>query len=219
MLPMVVVDMQSVRRSTLLAAWAVALGMMGCGTEEVETLEMSGPVATLYGDLVPLSDTGVTTARGALGNGGNGREPSVIYLRYADGSETPDSSYSVCTGTAPPFECGFAPTLIDCQREVQAYLDSWYAKFNVIFTLTRPMVRKYYTVVISSGGGAWCKASDRSAGTAPFLCRDLAGGVAYAFQGGRSAHETAVIVAQEQAHLVGLEHTTNRHDIMYPTVS
>ena len=38
------------------------------------------------------------------------------------------------------------------------------------------------------------------------------------FQGGRSARETAVIIAQEQAHLVGLEHTTDPHDVMYPTI-
>jgi hypothetical protein len=73
--------------------------------------------------------------------------------------------------------------------------------------------------VISSGGGAWCKVDDKVAGVAPFLCKDLNGGVAYTFQGGRSARETAVIIAQEQAHLIGLEHTTNPHDIMYPTVS
>ena len=28
-----------------------------------------------------------------------------------------------------------------------------------------------------------------------------------------------MIIAQEQAHLVGLEHTNNPHDIMYPTIS
>src|SRR5262249_26996187 len=53
----------------------------------------------------------------------------------------------------------------------------------------------------------------------PFLCKDLQGGVAYALQGGGSARETAVIIAQEQAHLLGLEHTTDAHDIMFPTIS
>ena len=28
-----------------------------------------------------------------------------------------------------------------------------------------------------------------------------------------------MIIAQEQAHLVGLEHTNNAHDIMFPTIS
>ena len=93
---------------------------------------------------------------------------------------------------------------VECQRQIQAYLDAWYADFNIIFTLTRPTSGKYYTEVVSSGGGAWCKADDKVAGVAPFLCKDLEGGVAYTFQGGRSARETAVIIAQEQAHLLGL---------------
>jgi hypothetical protein len=63
------------------------------------------------------------------------------------------------------------------------------------------------------------KADDKVAGVAPFLCKDLAGGVAYTFQGGRSARDTAVIIAQEQAHLLGLQHTTNPNDIMFPTIS
>ena len=113
--------------------------------------------------------------QGALGSG-NGHEPKVIYLRYADGSETHTSNYDACnTGTVPKFECTFAPTLVECQRQIQAYLDAWYADFNVIFTLTRPTSGKYYTEVVSSGGGAWCKVDDKVAGVAPFLCKDLAG--------------------------------------------
>ena len=171
--------------------------------------------------MVAPADTDVTTVQGALGNGnGSGNEPKVFYLRYADGTETHTGNYDACTGKRrPKFDCSFAPTLIECQRQIQAYLDAWYADFNIVFTLTRPTSGKYYTEVVSSGGGAWCKVDDKVAGVAPFLCRDLNGGVAYTFQGGRSARETAVIIAQEQAHLIGLEHTTNPHDIMYPTIS
>ena len=174
---------------------------------------------SLHGDLMTPAEPETTTVQGALGNG-NGHEPKVIYLRYADGSETHTSNYDACnTGKVPKFECTFAPTLVECQRQIQAYLDAWYADFNVIFTLTRPTSGKYYTEVVSSGGGAWCKVDDKVAGVAPFLCNDLAGGVAYTFQGGRNARETAVIIAQEQAHLVGLEHTNSAHDIMFPTIS
>ena len=162
-------------------------------------------------------DTGTETVRGALSGGGG--KPAVIYLRYADGTEKHTGNYDPCTGKVPAFECSFAPTLLECQRQVQAYLDAWYADFNVIFTLTRPTSGTYYTEVISSGGGAWCKVDDKVAGVAPFLCKDLQGGVACTFRGGTSARETAVIIAQEQAHLLGLEHTTNTHDIMFPTIS
>src|SRR4029079_17706134 len=162
-------------------------------------------------------DTGTETVRGALSGGGG--KPAVIYLRYADGTEKHTGNYDPCTGKVPAFECSFAPTLLECQRQVQAYLDAWYADFNVIFTLTRPTSGTYYTEVISSGGVAACKFDDKVAGVAPFLCKDLSGGVAYTFQGGRTARETAVIIPQEQDYLIGHENTHNPHDIMYPTVS
>jgi hypothetical protein len=213
---------------TVLFTCAVASGLGGCGGDASDLFSAGGldsasplgtgrAIASLHEDLVTPADTGITTVQGALG--GNGHDPKVIYLRYADGTEQHSSNYDACSGTVPKFECSFAPTLLECQRQIQAYLDAWYADFNVIFTLTRPTSGKYYTEVVSSGGGSWCKVQDNVAGVAPFLCKDLDGGVAYTFQGGRGAHDTAVIIAQEQAHLVGLEHTASSHDIMYPTIS
>src|SRR5262249_26272512 len=156
------------------------------------------------------------TIRSALGNGG-GNDPAVFYLEYADGTKQPSVNYDACPGAvAPKFDCTFAATLADCQRQIQSYLDRWYADFNIIFTLTRPASGKYYTEVVSSGGGAWCNVANNVAGVAPFLCKDLGGGVAYTFEGGASAKQTAVIIAQEQAHLLGLEHTSSAHDIMLP---
>ena len=72
--------------------------------------------------------------------------------------------------------------------------------------------------MVSSGGGAWCKVDSAVAGIAPFLCQDLHGGVAYTLDGGANAHDTAVIIAQEQAHLLGLEHVSDDNDIMYPYI-
>lgn len=142
----------------------------------------------------------------------------VFYLEYADGKTHPHPNPDPCPGTAPKFVCSFAPTLEECQRQIQVYLDKWYADFNITFTLTRPTQGRYYTEVISSGGGKWCDADSRTAGIAPFNCRDLAGGTAYTLLGGESAEETAIIIAQEQAHLVGLEHTDSQRDIMNPTI-
>lgn len=142
----------------------------------------------------------------------------VFYLEYADGKSHPHPNPDPCPGTAPKFVCSFAPTLEECQRQIQAYLDKWYAEFNITFTMTRPTQGRYYTEVISSGGGKWCDADSRTAGVAPFNCRDLAGGTAYTLLGGESAEETAIIIAQEQAHLVGLEHTDSQRDIMNPTI-
>jgi hypothetical protein len=206
-----------------LASAAVGLG---CGEEPADS---AGPVGAavadgstrvklLHGDMVaavsPLS--GVTVDH-PFSKGSSG-QPKVIYLVYADGKQFPQTSYDACTGIAPKFNCTFASTLEDCQRQIQSYLDRWYADFNVIFTLTRPTSGSYYTEVVSSGGGAWCGAAASVAGVAPFLCQDLHGGVAYTLDGGESAHDTAVIIAQEQAHLIGLEHVSDTNDIMYPFI-
>ena len=69
---------------------------------------------------------------------------------------------------------------------------AWYADFNVIFTLTRPTSGSSTPRWCRSGGGAWCSVDAKVAGVAPFLCKDLHGGVAYTFDGGANAHETAV---------------------------
>ena len=161
--------------------------------------------------------TSAATAADA-GAGANVTPPHVVYLDYADGSPTPNIAPNACQGTPPKFVCQFGSSLKDCQKQVQAYLDKWYADFNVVFTLTRPTSGPYYTEVVSSGGGAWCQASSNTAGIAPFYCKDLNGGVAYAFMGGQNAKDTAIIIAQEQAHLVGLEHTKSTHDVMDPTI-
>ena len=161
---------------------------------------------------VPAEDP---TASGALGAAG---EPRVIYLDYADGSALPKTDVNACKGTAPAFKCNFASSLAECQRQIQTYLDKWYADYNIVFTLTRPTSGKFYTVVVTSGGGAWCDLDAKVAGVAPFLCKDLNGGVAYAFLGGENAKQTAIIIAQEQAHLLGLEHTNSDSDLLYPTI-
>ncbi|HEY4186053.1 MAG TPA: Ig-like domain-containing protein [Polyangia bacterium] len=158
------------------------------------------------------------SAATAADAGTSAAAPAVIYLAYADGTALPTTNPNACVGIAPRFNCTFASTLKDCQRQIQTYLDRWYADFNVVFTLTRPTSGPFYTEVVSSGGGGWCNASATTAGIAPFYCKDLAGGVAYTFMGGQAAKETAIIIAQEQAHLVGLEHTKSTQDVMDPTI-
>src|SRR6476469_3922944 len=210
----------STRTGSLKLVSTALLACLAAGASASARAADAGEAASsLHDDLMTPANADTTTVHGALGSG-DGHEPKVIYLRYADGTETHTSNYDACnTGKVPKFECSFAPTLLECERQIQAYLDAWYADFNVIFTLTRPTSGKYYTEVVSSGSGAWCKVDGNVAGVAPFLCNDLNGGVAYTFLGGRTARETAVIIAQEQAHLLGLEHTTNPHDVMFPTIS
>ena len=211
------------------ALWCGLVGLLamplGCGgeTDDGATVAARGPL-TLGDDMAPAAGPQAgaggpdETVRSALGNG-NGGDPKVFYLEYADGTKQPSANYDACMGAvAPKFNCTFASTLADCQRQIQSYLDRWYADLNIIFTLTRPTSGKYYTEVVSSGGGSWCNVASNVAGVAPFNCKDLQGGVAYALEGGVSAKQTAVIIAQEQAHLLGLEHTTSPHDLMLPTI-
>ena len=207
--------------SGLAPALALALSAGGCGGEVSEVPE-AAVASSLQSDLTMVkAPVGVALeAPAEVASGKNSAPaPKVIYLVYADGkTPLPTTNYDACSGLAPKFECTFGKTLLDCQQQVQAYLDRWYADFNVIFTLTRPSSGSFYTEVVSSGGGAWCKVDSAVAGVAPFLCQDLHGGVAYTLDGGGNAHDTAVIIAQEQAHLVGLEHVSDNNDIMYPYI-
>jgi hypothetical protein len=207
---------RAVRRGLLASLVGLWAGCAGAG----ETADEPGaPVMTddLVAAVAPEPTPGEPTFQSAVKSGAG--EPKVFYLHYADGTALPKANYDPCSGKTPPkFVCQFAPTLVECQRQIQVYLDAWYADFNIVFTLTRPTGGKYYTEVISSGGGAWCDVGAQVAGVAPFLCKDLDGGVAYTFRGGQTAKETAVIIAQEQAHLMGLEHTKSPRDLMYPTI-
>ncbi|HVR62683.1 MAG TPA: Ig-like domain-containing protein [Polyangia bacterium] len=187
------------------------------GIAPITSAEPNSTAGTLGSRLVdvPVPDDPAVDAL----SGDSTAAPRVIYLVYADGKALPKTDVDACNGsTAPKFVCNFAPTLEDCQRQIQTYLDKWYADLNVVFTLTRPTSGRYYTEVVSSGGGAWCNVDARVAGVAPFLCKDIYGGVAYTFMGGDNAKQTATIIAQEQAHLVGLEHTNSDNDLMLPTI-
>lgn len=145
-------------------------------------------------------------------------EPRVIYLWYATGAPPPSiGDPPPCKATPPAYTCSFGSSVEDCQRKVQALLDRWYAGFNVVFTLARPTSGVYYTVLIASDG-AWCSQGPAIGGYAPFRrdCSDMAGGTAYAFLCGTDAKTCAIVIAQEQAHLVGLQHTSSSSDVMYP---
>jgi hypothetical protein len=204
-----------------LALASFATGCEGEGADEPIATGTPRAASSLHGDLVmakaPIGIAAETVPEVASDK--TAPAPKVIYLVYADGKTAlPATNYDACSGLAPKFECAFGKTLLDCQQQVQAYLDRWYADFNVIFTLTRPTSGSFYTEVVSSGGGAWCNVDSSVAGVAPFLCQDLHGGVAYTLDGGANAHDTAVIIAQEQAHLIGLEHVSDTSDIMYPYI-
>lgn len=143
------------------------------------------------------------------------------------------SEYCAEIHNPPAYKCNFASSgtganVADCQSEVQRYLDDWYKDFNVVFTLTRPPTGDYYVIVITSGWPACAQeAADRTGGVAaneggiaPFNmnCVDNVNQTAIAIRCGTNAHDCATIIAHEQAHLVGLVHTTGGDDIMHASV-
>jgi hypothetical protein len=160
-------------------------------------------------------------------------KPAYLWLWYADGGPAPvDSQY--CGDIVPPaFQCNYgsgidSARVDDCKQQVQTLLDAWYKDFNLVFTLTRPPSGDFYTVIITSG---WAKCQDtlppneagmdpsQEAGIAPGNgCIDNPGQTALAIECGHNAHDCATIIAHEHGHLVGLEHTASRTDVMYSTI-
>jgi hypothetical protein len=214
------------RSAKVLGATALALALgsvAGCadGGDELVVPAAQRPAASFEGDLVkvpaPVEIAAATTSNASNGKG-NAPAPKVIYLVYADGKTSyPASNYSGCSGVAPKFNCTFGTSLLDCEQQIQAYLDQWFADFNVIFTLTQPDSGSYYTAVVSSGGGSWCNVKDSVAGVAPLYCQDIHTGTAFTLAAA-SARDTAVIIAHEQGHLLGLEHVTDANEIMFPSI-
>jgi hypothetical protein len=154
-------------------------------------------------------------------------KPAYLWLWYADGKSIPeDGPYCTGLGDPPAYKCNFGSDLRDCQEQVQAYLDAWYKDFNLVFSFTRPFGYEYNTVVITSG---WPKcateASDltggiagNEGGIAPGICAYATMQTAIAIACGISALDCATIIAHEHGHTVGLVHTTDPTDVMYPTV-
>jgi hypothetical protein len=157
---------------------------------------------------------------------------AYLWLWYADGVTRP-ADMSCCDGIPSAFQCNYkASTVGDattdpevCKRQVQEYLDLWYADFNLVFTLSHPPTGDYYPLIITSDS-SWCinsvanicSVTPDEAGVAFFNCLDNRQVAAYAFACGYSAHDCAVMIAHEHGHLVGLEHTNSTSDVMNPTV-
>jgi hypothetical protein len=154
---------------------------------------------------------------GVTGSAWAGRlagKPAYLWLWYADGTSPQPEDGPYCTGLRPPpFGCSYGTDIADCQRQVQAYLDAWYADFNLVFTFSRPPTGDYYVIVITSQG-AWCDQNSSEAGVAFFNCNDNPGQAGFAFECGKNAHACATVIAHEHGHMVGLEHTSISADIM-----
>jgi hypothetical protein len=170
-----------------------------------------GKSFTKMAGLAALLGLGLT---GSASAGRPAGKPAYLWLWYADGTSPQPEDGPYCTGLRPPpFECSYGTDIADCQRQVQAYLDAWYAGFNLVFTFSRPPTGDYYVIVITSQG-TWCDQNSSEAGVAFFNCNDNPGQAGFAFECGKNAHACATIIAHEHGHMVGLEHTSIAGDVM-----
>jgi hypothetical protein len=142
-------------------------------------------------------------------------EARRVFLWYADGGPLPPTMPALCTQAPPRYQCTFAGgTLADCRAAVQGWLDRWYADFDLVFTYQPPAEGPYDTVIIASEA-SWCfgDATTTSRSLEP-KCPGVPSGSLVVFQCGADARKCASIIAQEQAHLLGLEHTSSPTDVM-----
>lgn len=156
----------------------------------------------------PLADTC------AQGHGYTyGGYPRLVYVEYADGTNTP----SVCEqafGTAAPYACEYGASVADCQRLLKGELDRIYADFNVEIVFERPEHAPYYHAFVASDWplAGWSRFAD---------CRDRyvrTDAVECMYGGGRFLEADAVGVAHEVGHTMGMDHVEATTDIMHGTL-
>jgi hypothetical protein len=166
----------------------------------------------------------------ACGSPTDGREPfpgawsplgapgqRIVHLSYADGNEVPTPALPCNSHTPPAYTCAFAASPVDCQAAVQVHLARWYERFDVHFTVVPPPSSVPHDTLVITSNGDWC--GPVPGGLAPATCEALAAGTAWAFDCGESAQTCAAVIAQEHAHLLGLEHTDSPSDVMFNPVS
>jgi MYXO-CTERM domain-containing protein len=137
-----------------------------------------------------------------------------ILVWYADGGPPPASARKICFGTPPPFQCAFGLSVDDCRQQVQQLLDRWYGDFDAIFTHVPPTDSGPFDTVIVSSEGAWCGVDERTESRSPLpACTDMGSGSVAIFHC-PDAKKCATLIAKEQAHIVGLQHTNSETDVM-----
>src|SRR4029079_16750866 len=83
-----------VSSKSVFAALFVACAITGICTR-AEAGDAGAAPMSMHGDLMTAAETETPTVEGALGTG-KGKDPKVIYLRYADGTEQHTSNYDAC---------------------------------------------------------------------------------------------------------------------------
>ena len=127
------------------------------------------------------------------------------------------------TVTVPPFDrfdLGSQSGATSRQQIIDYTLDKvreYHAPYNFEFTTTRPTSGNYHMVVF--GGTCNSVVGQDCAGIAPLDCNDFSpSNVVFAFPSGLRAVDLATTATQELAHAIGLSHTLDTSDFMYPFI-
>ena len=150
-----------------------------------------------------------------------------VFLWFADGGQPPKSARKICSGAGipPAFQCPLGSSVDACRAPILALLDHWYADFDVVFSYALPAVApaptgdagaEAYDTVVVANDGAWCGSDAQVVSRSPLPpCTDPGpGGAVAIFRCGSDTKKCATLIAKEQGHLVGLQHTGSATDVM-----
>ncbi len=137
-----------------------------------------------------------------------------------------------CNGSDPITGCSFIVGASCGRKQVPAYagtmeqrdltlklLKRYFAPFAVQFVTERPADSVVYDMIVIGGRPAdVCYSNTGALGVAPMDCGDMRQReITFAFSGVTPEPLTiAQTIAQEYAHSLGLEHTEDTHDALYP---
>lgn len=221
----------------------VALSSLSLTASAAPTLTSQAPLPTENRELLsvpmpecfgsPCIDDGVPPASEAVGL-------RRVYLNFegvtlTSNSELPDDAPANRTWminevvpmgstiTIPPFnrnELG-SQSGATSRQEIIDYtiqkLQEYHSRYNFEFTLNRPSSGPYHMVVF--GGTCISVIGRNCAGIAPLDCGDnFPSNIVFAFPQGLRAIDLAGTAAQELAHALGLSHTQDNTDIMFPFI-
>jgi hypothetical protein len=157
----------------------------------------------------------------------------VLYLNFSDGTENvgkaevDDATRNASMmGAVAPYPAFAWPGMDDAEArrdlvaELTRQIDEAFAPYDIVVTSTRPAAGRY-TMVMVGGDPALFEMDPRVAGVAFMDCDNhQSGNVVFAFPAtlGGSMHGLFTTIAQEAAHALGLQHSSDPNDLMYPRV-
>ncbi len=164
-----------------------------------------------------------------------GPQPHQLFLDFSDGTESlakgadddAEKNISAVAAVKPvpafawPAITDGTMTRQDVVRTVARQVHQLYLPYNVVLTTARPAAGPY-TLIVIAGAPSLLGYAPEVAGLAFMDCNnehedDVVFVFPEALKGNLSS--LAVTIAQEAAHALGLEHTTNVMDVMHPRLN